>query len=96
MRQGIAESAIDLYSLPPGTTAGLVSVSENEMYQLTAPDGQRWALRLARPRYQSRQSLASELAWLTALHQESVVIAPKPLTGRNGEGVQSICLIWCS
>jgi Ser/Thr protein kinase RdoA (MazF antagonist) len=78
-----------LYGLPRGSIASLVSRSENETHRIEAPSGQRWALRLQRPGYQSIQSLASEIAWLVALREDGVVATPVPVAGSNGEYIQS-------
>jgi len=86
----IAGLALALYDLPRHTTARLISISENEMYQLTAPAGQRWALRLQRPGYQSLQSLASEIAWLVALREDGVAATPIPHPGHDGAWVQTV------
>lgn len=83
------EQALSLYDLPPNAIVRLVSRSENETYQVEAPSGRRWALRVQRPGYQSKNALASEIAWLVALRQDGVVATPVPIAGLNGEWVQS-------
>jgi Ser/Thr protein kinase RdoA (MazF antagonist) len=82
------EQALSLYDLPPGATVHLISRSENEIYRVEAPSGRRWALRVQRPGYQSKNALASEIAWLVALRQDRVVATPVPIAGVNGEWVQ--------
>jgi Ser/Thr protein kinase RdoA (MazF antagonist) len=82
------EQALSLYDLPPNATVRLVSRSENEIYKIEAPSGRRWALRVQRPGYQSKNSLASEIAWLVALRKDGVVATPVPIAGLNGEWVQ--------
>jgi Ser/Thr protein kinase RdoA (MazF antagonist) len=82
------EQALSLYDLPPNATVHLVSRSENETYQVAAPSGRRWALRVQRPGYQSKNALASEIAWLVALRKDGVVATPVPIAGLNGEWVQ--------
>ena len=86
----LAEKALGLYQLPARTTAHLVSRSENETYKLEAPSGERWALRIQRPGYQSRNAIVSEIAWLTALREDGVVATPVPIAGLNGEWVQEL------
>ena len=81
---------LSLYQLPRGTAGRLVSISENEIYQLVSPAGDKWTLRLQRPGYQSRESLASEMSWLMALRQEGIVATPIPHAGRDGAWVQSV------
>ncbi len=84
----LAEQAMGLYDLPRNSSLHLVSLSENEIYRVEAPSGKRWALRLQRPGYQSKRSLASEIEWLAALRADGVVATPVPVAGRNGEWVQ--------
>jgi Ser/Thr protein kinase RdoA (MazF antagonist) len=86
----IAEEALSHYDLPRNASVQLVCLSENETYKVEAPSGQRWALRIERPGYQSRNTLASEIAWLVALRQDGVVATPVPVTGLNGEWVQTV------
>ena len=87
----VAERALRLYGLPRNTAVRLVSVSENEVYHVAAPDGRQWALRLQRPGYQSTRSLASEIAWLVALREDGVVATPIPYAGLDGDWVQGVC-----
>jgi Ser/Thr protein kinase RdoA (MazF antagonist) len=86
----IAEEALSHYDLPRNASVQLVCLSENETYKVEAPSGQRWALRIERPGYQSRNTLASEIAWLVALRQDGVVATPVPVTGLNGAWVQTV------
>jgi Ser/Thr protein kinase RdoA (MazF antagonist) len=85
----LAEQALSLYDLPRNASVQLISLSENETYQVEAPSGRRWALRLQRPGYQSKSSLASEMAWLVALRRDGVVATPVPVAGVDGEWVQA-------
>jgi Ser/Thr protein kinase RdoA (MazF antagonist) len=84
----LAERALGLYDLPRNSSVQLISLSENETYKIEAPGGRRWALRLQRPGYQSKNSLASEISWLVALRNDGVVATPVPVAGLNGEWVQ--------
>jgi Ser/Thr protein kinase RdoA (MazF antagonist) len=86
----LAKEALSLYDLPPNATVRLVSRSENEIYKIEAPSGRRWALRVQRPGYQSKNALASEIAWLVALRNDGVVATPVPIAGRDGEWVQPV------
>ena len=85
----VAEQALSLYDLPRNASVRLISLSENEIYQVEAPSGRRWALRVQRPGYQSKNALASEIAWLAALRRDGVVATPVPVPGLDGEWVQS-------
>lgn len=86
----LAEQALGLYDLPRYASVHLVSISENEIYRVEAPSGRRWALRVQRPGYQSKSSLASEMAWLAALRRDGVVATQIPVAGLDGEWVQVV------
>lgn len=88
MATHLAEQALSLYDLPRDASVRLISLSENEIYQVRSATGGCWALRLQRPGYQSQRSLASEIAWLVALRQDGVVATPIPIAGLNGDWVQ--------
>jgi len=84
----VAEAATAAYDLPPGLSVKLINLSENATYKVEAGDGRRWALRIHRDGYHSRQAIASELAWLIDLRQSGVVVTPAPVKGRDGELIQ--------
>jgi Ser/Thr protein kinase RdoA (MazF antagonist) len=84
----LAEQALGLYDLPGDATVQLISISENEIYRVESPRGRRWALRVQRPGYQSKRSLASEMEWLAALRRDGVLATQIPVAGVNGEWVQ--------
>ena len=84
----LAKQALSLYDLPGNATVTLISISENEIYKVESASGAAWALRLQRPGYQSKNSLASEISWLAALRKDGVLATPVPVPGLNGEWVQ--------
>ncbi len=87
----LANAALARYDLPEGVVAALVNVSENATFRVDAPgSAERWALRVHRERYHSREGIASELAWLTALRRDGAVITPVPVAGRDGELIQLV------
>ena len=87
----LAAATLERYDLPAGTEAHLISVSENATYRVDAPDGRkRWALRVHREDYHTRNAIASELAWLTALREDGAVITPDPIAGSDGELIQLV------
>ena len=86
----LATTATRHWDLPIGLTVQLINLSENATYAVTAPSGQKWALRIHRDGYHSKETITSELAWLTDLRAKSVVITPRPLPGRNGQIIQII------
>ena len=68
--QKLAVAALTHYALPTGTRPRLVSLSENAIYRVDDPSSPRkWALRVHREGYHSRNAIASELDWLTALRE---------------------------
>ena len=87
----LATAALDRYDLPPGAEAHLINVSENATYRVESPaGGEKWALRVHREGYHSRNAIASELAWLTALRRDGAVVTPTPIAGADGESIQLV------
>ena len=86
----VAEAATTNYDLPGGLSVKMINLSENATYKVEAPDGRRWALRIHRDGYHSKQAIASELAWLIDLRDSGVVVTPKPVKGRDGEIIQLV------
>ena len=86
----LAYRAMAHYNLPDASTASLLNISENATYRIEAPDGRRWALRIHREGYQSRPTIASELAWAMNLRQTGVAITPNPIPGADGKLVQDV------
>jgi Ser/Thr protein kinase RdoA (MazF antagonist) len=84
----LAVMATKLYALPADLVVKMINLSENATYSVTAPNGQRWALRIHRGGYHSHTAIASELAWLQDLRSSGVTITPRPIAGRNGEIIQ--------
>ena len=89
--QNLATASLAHYDLPPGAQASLINLSENATYRVDAPDVEaRWALRVHREGYHSKNAIASELAWLTALREDGAVLTPTPVTGSDGEFIQTV------
>ena len=87
----LATAALGHYDLPAGAGAHLVNVSENATYRVDAPDGgERWALRVHREGYHTRNEIASELAWLAALREGGTVVTPTPIAGTDGRLIQLV------
>ena len=86
----LATAALDRYPLPKGSSVRLINLSENATYRVDAPGGERWALRVHREGYHSKNAIASELAWLMALRNDGAVITPIPVAGLDGELIQSV------
>jgi Ser/Thr protein kinase RdoA (MazF antagonist) len=88
--QDLAALAASHYDLPNVQEIKLINLSENATFKVEAPDGKRWALRIHRDGYHSREAIASELAWLIDIRERGVVVTPKPVRGRNGEIIQDV------
>jgi len=86
----LANRALARYNLPPGSTAQMLNLSENATYRVNTPDGRRFALRVHRDGYHSKQAIASELAWAIDLRQTGVVTTPNPVKGNDGEIIQEV------
>jgi Ser/Thr protein kinase RdoA (MazF antagonist) len=81
--------ALQLWSETAAGTAHLINHSENHTFRIDAPSGETYSLRVHRPGYQSRASVESELAWLTALRRDTKLPVTRPISGRNGQILQS-------
>jgi len=77
-----------LCSFEPDPVAG--GPGPSQLWTGETPSGTKWALRLQRPGYQSKNSLASEIAWLLALRNDGVAATPVPVAGLNGEWIQVV------
>ena len=89
--QKLAVAALTHYALPTGTRPRLVSLSENAIYRVDDPSSPRkWALRVHREGYHSRNAIASELDWLTALREAGAALTPRPVVGTEGSLVQVV------
>ena len=73
-----------------GGEVTLINLSENHTFRIDMPNGLAMALRLHRPRYQSRTAIGSELAWLEAITDQTDIPVPRPIPGADGEIVQEV------
>lgn len=73
-----------------GAKATLINLSENHTFRIDSPSGQKYALRVHRQGYQSQASIVSELTWVSALGNQTIVPVPQPVEGKNGNLVQSL------
>ena len=83
----IQPAAGALWAEARGAEARLVNLSENHTFVLDGPSG-RYVLRLHRAGYQSREAIASELAWLAAL--DGTLPVPRPVAGEDGRYLQQL------
>jgi Ser/Thr protein kinase RdoA (MazF antagonist) len=86
----VAESC-DCWGLSPQTVIGLLNISENATFALTDVGGGReLVLRVHRVGYSSAEEIRSELAWINALRGDGVIETLTPVSGSNGEYVQTL------
>jgi Ser/Thr protein kinase RdoA (MazF antagonist) len=83
------EPALAAWSEAEGGSAQLINHSENQTFQVDTTGQGSFTLRVHRVGYQSRASIESELAWLTALRRDTALSIPEPIPGRDGRLLQS-------
>ncbi len=85
----LARNTLSHYDLPPDAGVSLVNFSENITYRVEAPSSDRkWALRVHREGYHTRNGIGSELAWMKALREEGGVPTPIAVAGKDGALIQ--------
>jgi Ser/Thr protein kinase RdoA (MazF antagonist) len=84
----IAAEALARYSTDPSLRLEFVRHGENTTYRVLRQEGD-WALRLARPGYQSLEAIRSEIRWMHELN-ETGVATPAVIRGRDGDIVQLV------
>lgn len=85
----VAAGVLSNYDLGKPEPPVLINLSENATFRIDDPaSGRRWALRVHRDGYHTRNGIASELAWLMALRADGVVTTPVPVPGRDRELIQ--------
>ncbi|PIE14319.1 MAG: homoserine kinase [Rhodobacterales bacterium] len=78
-----AKAALTAWDVPD-CTPRLIKNRENAVFEVMAPDGERAALRLHRPGYQTDAAIRSELLWSQGLEQAGMRL-PRPLPARDGD-----------
>ena len=84
----LVSDAVTRYGLPPESEVAFVRHGENTTYSVTTPDRRRFALRVNRPGYQTRDASRSELAWMASL-LSSGVRTPVAIAGSDGDPIQT-------
>ena len=84
----IARQSLPRWGLRPDAIE-LVSRSENTVFRLDMPDGQRYALRIHRPGYHTLPELESELLWTQALNDAGIRV-PVGVRTLDGPGYATI------
>ena len=72
------------FGVSRGAHVEFVRHGENTTYGVTDPDGRRFALRINRPGYQTREAIRSELAWMESLSESGVRTPPPRARNRRG------------
>ena len=83
----LANSALSLWDLQPGSTATLINLSENATYRVDQPDAESVILRVHRENYHTENAIRCELDWMAAL-RDFGVITPRTIAGLNGSVIQ--------
>lgn len=86
--RALAQASLVRWPLGEGASVRLLNVSENATFLVEHGQGARHVLRIHRGGYHSRAGIASELAWLDALHADGGVITPQAQPGIDGEWIQ--------
>lgn len=85
-----AERVAPSWGLSPQTSVRLLTVSENATFIAEDPArDQPVILRVHRPNYCTREDIASELNWITALRENEVVPTPEVLIMKDGDRIAS-------
>lgn len=84
------EPALALWPDAAGCSLRLVNHSENHTFMVERDGAPQFCLRVHRIGYQSRASINSELAWISALRQDTGLPVPAPIPGRDGIVLQTI------
>jgi len=88
----LARSALALWPISPESQIALIHVSENATFLITAPDGGKSILRVHRPDYHDKATIASELVWMQALNASGMIATPAIIKGCDGQPIQSITI----
>ncbi|MBB5696496.1 phosphotransferase enzyme family protein [Muricoccus pecuniae] len=80
-------AALPLYGLPADAPLTLLSFSENAVYRVDLPEGERRILRLHRPGYRTGEEIGSELSLIATLRDNAVLRSPAVLPTLAGEPI---------
>lgn len=83
--QQLATAAVSSWDLPDPRLE-LVKYRENAVFAVAAATGERFVLRVHRPRYRGDDDIRSEIAWMHALGRDGFS-TPSAILARNGDFV---------
>jgi len=86
----LSREALSLWDLPEGCSTRLINLSENATYRVETPNGPPFILRIHREDYHTKNAIRSELAWAAAIREDSDIITPRVIPGRDGEPIQTL------
>ncbi len=81
-----AKSALGAYGYQD-LTLHSVSYVNNAVFEVRAPDGGHFALRLHRPGHKRLDWIKSELVWLAAVCRDTSLCVPQPIQSTNAEPI---------
>src|SRR6476646_1854777 len=86
----LAHSALPNFGIETAPPPALINLSENATYRIDDPaSNRRFAMRVHRDGYHTKNAIASELAWLHAIRRDGVAITPVAVPGTDGELIQT-------
>jgi Ser/Thr protein kinase RdoA (MazF antagonist) len=72
------------WGLEEDTKLRLLTISENATFLAETPEGNKVILRVHRPDYHTAAEIRAELAWISALARDHVVVTPSPIPAQDG------------
>lgn len=85
--QCVAES-LSLWPVPDDAAIDLINISENATFLISAADGYKTVLRVHRPDYHDRATIAAELTWMAELNRTGIIHTPAIIPGHDGSLIQ--------
>lgn len=81
----LARASLSRYELSSRATATLINYTENSTYRVDDPaSGNRFIFRIYRLGYHDRQTIESELRWMSALRRDAGVQTAETVSARDG------------
>ena len=87
-QQALAHAALPLWGFAADAGLDLLNYSENTTFAVTTAEGKRYVLRLYRLGHHSKAAIASELAWMKALHQDGALSMVSVIAGLDSQPIQ--------
>lgn len=84
--QDAARAHLPAYGLPAQAPVRLLNHSENTTFLV----GEKAVMRIHRAGYHTRNGIASELAWMEVLRQQTPIRTPRPIAALSGELITDV------